>query len=358
MSIGELLYKPDAPRALARIEAFWNRAVLDRPCVQVYAPRPGGLPMPRKSHPTVRDRWMDAEHTVAMHEAWISSTYYGGDLLPQFWANLGPEIMTASLGAELEFGEVTSWSVPMLHDWAEIPRLAVDPHNPYLRKILEMTQLGLEIGKGKFITGITDLHPGADLAASLRDPQQFCVDLAEAPDECMALMRQLRPSFYAFYNLQHDLLKAAGQTVTGSWLPLYTDGKCYIPSNDFSCMVSEAMHRKFFLWEIVEECEWLDHSIYHLDGPGALRHLDDLLAIGRLDAVQWVYGAGNEPASRWMDVYKRIQAAGKCMHISMEAWELDTFMEHLRPEGVCLNMGAASIEEADAIIKRVASWTH
>ncbi len=354
----ELEYKPDAARAMERMNAWWEGAVLDRPTIQVTAPKPGGKQAPAKTHATVRDRWLDLEHSVACADAWMSGTYYGGEILPFLFPNLGPEIMTAALGAELQFTEGTSWSEPMLHDWADVPSLRIDPENEYVRAIVEYTRLGLEVGKGKFLTGFTDFHPGADLAASLRDPQQLCIDCIESPDQVLRLMDQLRPTFYEFYELQHKLMREAGQTVATSWLPLACEGRYYIPSNDFSCMVSPAMMRRFFLDEIREECEWLDRSIYHLDGPNALPHLDALLEIEALGAIQFVYGAGNEPASRWMEVYKKVQAAGKNLHIAMEPWEIDTFMEELRPEGVMLNTWVPSVDEANALIRRVERWTH
>ena len=112
---------------------------------------------------------------------------------------------------------------------------------------------------------------------------------------------------------------AAGQTVTCAWLPMYcSDGRYYIPSCDFSIMVSTEMFREFFLPELLAEIAWLDRTVYHLDGPGALRHLDTLLDIGQLDAIQFVYGDGAKPASRWMHVFKRIQAGGKNLHITIE----------------------------------------
>jgi hypothetical protein len=356
MSI-ELAYKPDAAEAARRMEAWWNRAILDRPCIQVTAPRPNPVPIPQKEHSSLRERWLDAEYAVDCAQAYIANTYYGGEILPAYFPNLGPELLTATLGAELEFTRETSWSIPILHNWDDVPSLRVDPENLYTRTLLEMTRLGLEKGRGKFLTGITDLHPGGDLAASLREPQQLALDLVESPDQVKRLMEQLRSTFYTLYSLQHDLMLAAGQTITTSWLPLFSEGRYYIPSNDFSCMVSAAMFREFFLQEIIEEVEWLDRSIYHLDGPGALQHLDALLEIEKLDAVQFVYGAGNEPASRWMPVYQRVQKAGKNLHISIDAAELDIFMQSLHPEGVMLQMGAPSPEAADALIARASKWT-
>ncbi|MCC6728275.1 MAG: hypothetical protein IT208_02950 [Chthonomonadales bacterium] len=354
-----LEYKPDAARAFERIAAWWEKGILDRPTLQVTAPAANPRPVPRKEHATLAERWMDVEHTVACADAWIASTYWGGEILPAFFPNLGPEVLTAALGAPLEFMNETSYSVPILRNWADVPNLAFDPASSAVRTVAEMTRRGLEVGSGRFLTGITDLHPGGDLAASLRDPQQLCVDLAETPEQVHALMGRLRPTFYQFFVLQHEMMRAAGQTITTSWLPLCAEGRYYIPSNDFSCMVSEPMFREFFLEEIVEEVEWLDRSIYHLDGPGALRHLDTLLEIERLDAIQYVIGAGNEPASRWMHVFRRIQEGGKNLHIDIAPDELDTFMEALRPEGVMLKTWARTPEEADALVARVARWgTH
>jgi len=357
MNVPDLAYKPDAADACARMEAWWNRAVLDRPAVQVCAPCPNGVPWPQREHATIRDRWLDVEFAVESFAASAANTWWGGEILPGFFPNLGPEIMTAAMGAPVEFGAHTSWSAPNLHDWADVPGLAVDLESFYWQKILDLTRLGLERGRGLFLTGLTDLHPGGDLAASLRDPQQFALDCVDSPDQVTALLSQIRPSFKACYESQYQLMLAAGQTITTSWLPAFAEGRYYIPSNDFSCMVSQTMFREYFLDELVEECEWLDHSIYHLDGPGAIRHLDALLEIEALDAIQYVIGAGKEPASRWMHVFKKAQDGGKSLHISTTIDDIEPFMAELKPEGVMLSLWAPSIAEGEAVIRRIAGWT-
>ena len=223
---------------------------------------------------------------------------------------------------------------------------------------MKMIEAGLERGKGKFITGLTDIHPGGDLAASLRNPQDFCMDLVDSPELSEKLLAKIQPDFPMFYDMQYDLLKKHGQYVTTSWINFFTEGRFYIPSNDFSCMVSPEMFNRFFLKRLEEECEYLDRSIYHLDGPNALCHLPALLSIKKLNAIQWVYGAGNGPCTKWMHVYEEIQAAGKGMQIfggSLD--ELDVIMERLRPEGVALCTWAGSEEEAQAILRRVSTWT-
>ncbi|MCS7061797.1 MAG: hypothetical protein RMN25_11625 [Anaerolineae bacterium] len=353
-----LEYKPDASTVVERMAAWWEGEIVDRATILLSAPKPNPQPLPHKQHATLRERWMDIDFQVECAAIHAANTYWAGESLPIYMPNLGPEILTACYGAELQFTENTSWSEPILQDWADMSRLRIDPDNEYLRCILEMTRRALEVGRGKFLVGLTDIHPGGDLAASLRDPQQLCLDLVEAPDQVRGLLQHIYPAFFDFFKLNHHLIRAAGQTICTSWLPLFVDGgRYYIPSNDFSIMISTEMFETFFLPELLAEIAWLDHSIYHLDGPGALRHLDLLLDIPKLDAIQFVYGDGAKPASRWIQVFQKIQNAGKNVHISIEPHELDFFMDNLNPEGVMVQTSVASAEEADAMIAQIAKWT-
>jgi len=107
-------FKPDWPAARARIEAWWAGEVIDRALVQVTAPRPGE----RRLRPpaSLQQQWLDPEYVVAAAEEAMRLTYYGGEALPIFWPNLGPDVFAAYLGCGLRFGETTSWSVPALDD--------------------------------------------------------------------------------------------------------------------------------------------------------------------------------------------------------------------------------------------------
>jgi len=156
----------------------------------------------------------------------------------------------------------------------------------------------------------------------------------------------------------HAILKEEGPDVpVAAWIPVVAD-RMYVPSNDFSCMVSNAMFREFFLEGIAEECRFYTNSVYHLDGPGALRHLDDLLDIPELNAIQWVPGAGHTEPLQWMHVYKRVQAGGKSIMIyDVEPGHLDSLMDELSPEGLYLNINGVPDEETGKeVIKKLLKW--
>ncbi len=346
----------DWEQRLARQDAFWRREVLDRPVV-VMAGWKGGHAAPEKRYASVRERWLDADGVAARAVAQVSNMVYYGDALPSVMPNLGPEVFNAYLGMELEFGEGTSWSVPNLHDWSRIDDIRFDRTNAYWRKMEEMTDALLAAGRGRFYVGLTDFHPGGDACAAFRDPLQFNIDLIESPAEVTRLMRKVTDLYFEVFTASRKRLKEAGQACC-TWAGPVSRLTWYVPSNDFSCMVSKAMFDTFFLPGLIEECRALEASIYHLDGPGALHHLDSLLAIPELNAIQWVYGAGHGRASDWLPVYQKCQAAGKGVQIHTGLDELETLMGALRPEGVWLGVGGVNDPEtADAVLRRVAKWT-
>ncbi len=352
--------KSDYVDSKRRIDAFWERELIDRPVVQfsLYKPRHERQALPASGHQTARDRWLDAEFQADLARADLSNQFFMGDTLPVAWPNLGPDLFATFYGCELEFGDYgTSWSVPMLTDWADAGQLQFDVESPYLRALNSLTDALLDRGKGTFIVGMTDWHPGGDCVAALRDPQTLAFDMIDHPEEVKALLPGINRDYFTIYDKFYDKLRAAGQPIT-SWLTLLSEGKYYIPSNDFSIMISTDMFVDVFLPGLIEECRFLDRSIYHLDGPGALRHLDVILAIPELDALQYVPGAGNEGFAKWINVYRRAQAAHKAIQVFCTMDEVPLVMETLDPHGLYLLVdGVPDAESACAMLHDLERWT-
>ena len=91
--------------------------------------------------------------------------------------------------------------------------------------------------------------------------------------------------------------------------------------------------------------------MYHLDGTGALHHLDRILRLKGLDGVQWVQGEGAPPAREWLEVYRRIQAAGKRIQAICEPADIEPLCRELDPEGVHLTCYAASEKDARELLE-------
>jgi hypothetical protein len=352
-------FKPDFDRAQERIEAFWEREVLDRPVVQFSLPKPPEerVPLPSSHHASPAERWLDTQYQTELKAATLANQEFLGDSLPVAYPNLGPEIFASFYGCTLHYGDYgTSWSEPILHDWAEVDDIQLDWQSPTMAKLDEMTGALLEAGQDRFIVGMADWHPGGDCVAAFRDPQNLAVDMLTHLDEVKALLARLEADYFAVYDKYYGILRAAGQPIT-TWTPLISEGKYYVPSNDFSIMISQAMFDEVFLPGIQRECQFLDRSIYHLDGPGALRHLDSLLAIPELDALQWVPGAGNEGFHKWVEVYQRAQSGGKGIQVVCGMDELDLVMDTLDPRGLYLRVGGVpSREAAEIMLQALTRW--
>jgi hypothetical protein len=365
----ELEFKEDFEQAVERLEACWECEVIDRACVQVTYKKDDNISVYDtiigclhneldEKHKSLREKWMDVEYQVERAIKIIEQTTYLGEAFPMCWPNLGPDLWGTLYGTDLEFGEDTSWAKHFVEDWnkfiEEAGDFKPDFTNQYWQTIEQMMRLSLKKGKGKFITGLPDFHPGGDLLASLRDPQKLCIDLIEKPDTIKYINERLTAFYPQVYGRVYKIVEEYGQGAT-TWLPAYHQGKFYVPCCDLSALISQNMFEDIFLPGIRQEIDFLDRSIYHVDGPNALRHLDTILKIPNLDGVEWVYGAGNGPATKWIDVYRRIQEAGKCNHVIVETpQDVEQILNELSPEGLLFTFFAPlPREEAEKVLEIV-----
>lgn len=337
----QLSLKPDFDKTEERFKAWWEGEIIDRPPVTLYVQPEKPAKIPHKAHRSLRDRWLDVEHTVLTAVAYMESGVYLGDAFPRFCPNLGTGLSATLLGCEQIFGEDTAWavhSVKNADDWKQYLTRPLSFDVPEWRAVDEMTRLAVELGKDRFIVGMSDLHDAFDVLADLRSSQQLCIDLVECPDLVLEVAQRGMEANLAAFKHNYELV-APTEGGSTCWTPFFYPGPAYTSSCDFWGLVSGKMAHDYILPIILKEIEPLERTIFHLDGPIALRHLDTLLAIPNIQAVQWVYGAGNESAARWIDVFRRIQAAGKsaevyCMNTEDALFILDT----LGPKGMWLHI--------------------
>ena len=347
--------------SMKRYEAFFNGGVYDRPPVSFTfwkEPENGAVKPADKSYATHRDRWLDVEHRAKQADYTIDCADYYSDAMPTYFPNLGPEIFSAICGCEYFFKPETTWTEPNIIDWEkDMDKAVMSRSNEYFIILDKFIRELLKYSKDKFAVGFTDLHAGGDHLAALRDPGVLCMDLYDYPEFVKAKLKSSYEEYFRLYEYFYHLTSLEGAPTT-SWINLVVNGRYNVVQNDFSCMISAKMFEEFFLEGLIEECEKLDSCIYHLDGPDALKHLDALLGIKKLNAVQWVCGAGNEGFMRWLHIYKKIQAAKKGVHLAIDIRELDDVISNLKPDGLWFNhiSGVKTKDEADKVIERIRNW--
>lgn len=327
--------------ARARFGAWWRGARVDRPPVTLYLEPQGSPEWPRSTHATLRERWLDIDFQIESVLARFAACPAMGDSVPAWFPNVGPDLVATLFGAELEFGEDTSWCQHVVHSAGDWDRFVATPPNfdgLYWTTIERMIERGVERLGDRYYVAMPDLHGNFDILSGVRGPEELCLDLLDEPERVRrAAAHATRGYLEAFRRLHHKLV-TLGQPST-TWCPYLHDGPAYVPSCDFLCLVSSEIADAFIRPCIEQEMTPLERSIFHLDGPQALHHLDLVLHLPGLHAVQWVYGAGQGRATDWLHVYRRCLEAGKSIQVLAEdARDALAALEALGPNGVWLTV--------------------
>lgn len=355
----ELDSKPDFARAMERINAWYSGSVIDRAPIRFsqhnadYTGKSYG-----KSWKSLKDRWFDIEYIMQDYINHLQNKVYLAETFPVFWPNLGPNWYAACHGSPLQWGEVTSWAHPIVEDYdADLAKIKWDTSCELYRKMDEMMAYALERCAGKFMVGYTDLHPGIDCAAAWRDSQQLLMDLYDEADKVKLLATMAEDHFFEVYDHYDAMLKAKNQ-LSVTWMNIPSYGTMHIPSADFSSMISPSDFDEFVLPHLAYECEHFSHNIFHVDGKGVARHIDRILELPNLQAIQWVQGvAEDQPIMQWVPFIKKVLSAGKSVVVDLLLSELEEFIgEFEKPDGLLLCLPSEDVEEQKALIKRVEKW--
>lgn len=365
--IQPLKWQPDFPATAARFEAWWHGEIMDRPPVSLNLVVRREYRGPVSQHKCLRDKWLDVQFRVDEATARLAQQDFAGDSLPVLMPNMGPELAATLYGANLRWSDdphssQTNWSVPVVHDpqrdWPRIATTSPCFDNPYWQALEAMTRLAIEQCEGRYLVGHTDIHDAYDTLAALRDPQELCLDMLDCPHLVQPAAMHVAEGVLEMYERSWRLINGAGHGWT-SWIPAWHDGFTSISCCDFWAMLSPQLARDCVLPAVMRMIDPVDRSIFHLDGPGALKHLDLLLAIPNLQAVQWVYGAGAGPATRWIDVYRRVQAAGKSSQIYLDTPQeaLDILEALGNPRGLwfCVGQPFEDRTAADGFLREIAA---
>jgi hypothetical protein len=351
---------PRAEEAMRRVDAWYQCEIIDRAPIRFMAHNAfldTGVDYAALSPEERRARWFDVEYQVDLFERSIEGRTFLGETFPIFWPNLGPNVYAAFHGTELEFGEVTSWSRPIVRDRNDLDGLKLDMDNVYFNKIEELTRHALDRCEGRYLVGYTDLHPGIDCASAWRGMDQLCVDMVDNPELVKELAQRAIADFEVVYGHFDAMLKAHGQP-SSSWMGIPSFGRMHIPSCDFAALISPRHFAEFALPILEREVRSMTHNVFHLDGKGVARHLDAILSVPEVHAIQWVQGVGDDqPIMQWVPFIKEIQARGMPVVVDLHKEELDQFMAAMDPRGLFLWVATETEEEEQALLRKVEKWT-
>ncbi len=357
----ELEGMPQFDMAMQRVDAWYQNEIIDRPPIRFQAHNAflnaATEEIENLSRAEKKAWWFDAELQVDLFVKSVEGRRFHGETFPVFFPNLGPEIYAAFYGAQLVYGEVTSYAEPLVKDWDDIDLPKLDMENEYFKTIEALTHHALERCEGLFMVGYTDLHPGLDCAAAWRDPQNFCLDLFDNPKGVKQLAEVAIRDYEMIFD-HFDAILKANQQLSVSWMGIPSFGKMHIPSCDFSSLISPEFFNEFGLPILEREVRTMTHNIFHVDGVGVANHLDAILSVPEIHALQWVQGVGDDyPIMQWVPFVKKYQAKGIPMVIDLAMEDIDDFINVMDPQGLFLWVATESEEQEIDILKRIEKWS-
>lgn len=304
----ELEFKPDCEQVRQRWARFW-RGEAQRPMVWAIRPKPGVEPAPRPGN--YQCAFRDVDPVIDQVLAWAATHEFLGDVIPNCMITFGPDHFSALLGAELRNAEgssATNWIEPFVEDWDDVD-IRFQPEGKWWQRTVEVIERFRRRCDGRLIICGTHLQGGLDCLVALRGAEGLLADLLDVPEKVLGALRRVDRAIDEVRAAMSDVLDVPKWGSINRF-GMYCEGVIDVPQCDASCMISREMFAKFELPSLTHEVNGIDASVYHLDGPDAIRHLDALCSVANLDMIQWVPGAGNDGRD-WSDLRCRIDELGK-----------------------------------------------
>lgn len=305
--------------------------------------------------PPYRDlnqRWFDPQWRAEYLDWYVAHSSLMADMLPVANTQLGPGSLAAILGGVFEGGEDTIWIHP---DPNYTDDIVFNPQHPNYLLHKELLKACKAKAQGHYYVGMPDLMEGLDVLAAIKGTDKVLLDTVMQPEVLEHQMQQINDIYFQVFDELYDIIREGDEMAFcyfSSWAP----GKMSKLQSDISTMISVDDYRRFVQPFIREQCQKIDYTLYHLDGVGAMHHLDALLEIKELNAIQWTPGVG-EPqggSPKWYDLYKKILAGGKSI---MACWvtldELRPLLDNIGGDGVHIEMDFHNEREVEQAMEIV-----
>lgn len=351
-----LSLKPDWREASERLTAWWRGEALDRVCLGVAAPKADPGPRPAKPDRrgiTPERYYLNTGLRLAEIEHQAPGTAYLGEAYPNFSVDLGPGSLALYLGSPPGY----TWETVWYHPWPPAAEGALpeyDAANAIWRQHQAMLGEVAKAGRGRWLTNVPDLIEALDVIASLRGTQELLFDLVDRPEWVHACQRRLVDLYLRYYDRCYDLCQDGEGGVSFTAFQVWAPGTMAKLQCDFSAMISAGMFAEFETPYLRQICRRLGYSVYHLDGPCAMQHVDELLSIEELNAIQWTPGAGNPDVwdERWWPLFRRVRDGGKGLLLigGYDPRAMARLVRHFGPAGLYLFTWAPMEREGEELV--------
>lgn len=347
-------YKVNMEAAKEKFRNYWAHKNTGRPLMCVIARRPeveqysDGTPveggyldqicqgkyynMPEElKWKDMEDKYQNPRRIVDRYRYFCQTHAFLGESFPNLNIDFGPGSLASYLGSEIGFKEDTVWFNKCLDGWDGVPKLTFDPENKWFKKHLQLAKDCQALAGDDFYVDMPDLMENIDVLASLRGAQDILFDLLDEPEMIGERIQEVTDIYYEYYDRFYDVIKdeegGNAYTVFQIWGP----GRTVKLQCDFSAMMSPEDFRKYIQPSLRSQSENVDHVLYHLDGPAAIKHMDALMEIEGIDALQWTSGDAGPDGTLpdWDVIYDKAIAAGKSIWVKVYSGEFEDWIRNV-----------------------------
>ena len=156
-------------------------------------------------------------------------------------------------------------------------------------------------------------------------------DLIDEPEEMEERIQQVTDVYFDYYDRFYDLVKDTDGSSSYTVFQIWGEGKTAKIQCDFSALMSPNQFREFIVDSLRQQARKLDHVLYHLDGPDAIKHVDALMEIEEIDALQWTSGDHGPDGTLedWYEIYDKARRAGKSLWIKVYSGNVDDWIRNV-----------------------------
>ena len=302
-----------------RFEKWWKCQPLGKPLMRIIAPKKTGAGIAEEKSKDPKDKYLNVAGLVKRYRHFCETHIFLADAFPSLDINLGPGSMALYLGGEQEFSWDTVWYREKFGSPEDFRNLKYDEKNHWWVHHRKMMKEAVILSDNDFYVNIPDIIENLDILSALRGPQNLCYDILDNPGAVLEGVGIIDKYYFNYYDGCYDILKDRDNSSVYTAFNIIGRGRAAKVQCDFCAMISPQMFREYVQPSLAKQCANLDYSVYHLDGPDAVKHMPALMEIKELNALQWTCGTGKPDGghSGWYPIYDQARAAGKGLHISI-----------------------------------------
>ncbi|MBI4979183.1 MAG: hypothetical protein HZC28_17005 [Spirochaetes bacterium] len=333
------------PAIASRLSNWWSCGDQERPCIIATVES-----NTEDASDDLTRHWMDVDGIITRTIGHIDNTRYFGEAVPYHYLDLGASAMACTLGGTVEFVDTTTiWSHPSMDSLEVVAALVPDRTNPYYRLLIETAKRSAACAKGHHFIAPYALGGLLDTVAGLYGTEPMLIDMIERPALLKQALENMKRIWIASFNEIETIIAKSGNRGGIGWAGIWAPGTTFPVQEDCSYMFSADMFREFCVPHLSDIFDAMDYPFYHLDGVGAIVHLDALLKMKNLKAIQWQPGAGKERLSQWYELIRKIIAAGKACQVYARPDEIDDLVKNVGAKGLLVITRGRDIDEAERI---------